>query len=73
MGLPVEAARRLYKAIGQLAENPRPPGCEKLTFELVLYRIRVGNYRVIYDVRDEELIVSVVRVAKRNEATYRGL
>jgi mRNA-degrading endonuclease RelE of RelBE toxin-antitoxin system len=38
-----------------------------------LYRLRVGRFRVVYEVRDEVLLVLIVRVAKRDEATYRNL
>ena len=55
-------------AIDGLAENPRPDGVKKLKgSEEDLYRIRVGDYRIIYEVYDIRLIVNVVAVAHRRE------
>ena len=73
MSLSAQMATRIYAAIEKLRENPRPPGCVKVKFAEQAYRIRIGDHRVIYEVRDQELIVTVVRVAKRDEATYGGL
>jgi mRNA interferase RelE/StbE len=69
--LSAEIRRRVVKALEDLQANPRPPGCVKLKGEEDLLRIRVGAYRVIYTVRDDELTVLVVRVAPRKDA-YRG-
>lgn len=63
-----DAQARIKPAFGELAENPRPPGCKKLAGEESLYRIRKGNYRVIYQVNDDEVTVLVVRVRHRREA-----
>jgi mRNA interferase RelE/StbE len=51
-----------------LAQNPRPPDCKKLKDMDDLYRVRVGDYRIIYQVKDEEVLVLVVRVAHRKDA-----
>ena len=59
--------QRIVAGIRLLADNPRPPGCEKLAGEDDRYRIRVGRYRVIYSVGDEELVVVVVRVGHRKD------
>lgn len=59
---------QLRPHIDRLALDPRPPGCKKLKGAPALYRIRVGNYRVIYQVRDQQLVVSVVKVADRKDA-----
>ncbi len=64
------AREKIRTAISDLAQNPRPFGYKKLVDEGGLYRIKVSNYRVIYDVRDNILLVSVLRIAKRNERTY---
>lgn len=64
------AREKIRTAISDLAHNPRPFGYKKLVDEDGLYRIKVNNYRVIYDVQDNILLVSVLRVAKRNERTY---
>ncbi len=59
--------RRLRQAIGALAENPRPPGCLKMQGNEELYRIRVGDYRILYQVRDTVLLVLVVSIGNRRE------
>ncbi len=62
----------LVPAISALEQEPRPSGVKKLA-ESGLWRIRVGQYRVIYHIDDEEHLVIVARVARRTEATYRRL
>jgi mRNA interferase RelE/StbE len=57
--------QRIVTGIRSLADNPRLPGCEKLAGEDDRYRIRVSRYRVIYSVRDAQLVVFVVRVGHR--------
>lgn len=58
-------ARRVGAAIGELAVDPRPPGCKKLVGSDSL-RIRVGNYRVVYIVADAVVTVTVVRIGHRS-------
>lgn len=70
--LDANVARRLDAAILSLADNPRPSGCVKLSGQAGLWRIRVGDYRVVYEIRDRQLIVMVVSVAHRREV-YREL
>lgn len=60
----------IVAGIRLLADDPRPPGCEKLAGEDDWYRIRVGRYRVIYAVGDAQLVVFVVRVGHR-KGVYR--
>lgn len=60
-------ARRLLEAIEKLTEEPCPPGCVQLKGGDGEFRIRVGNYRIVYDVNDEQLIVLVLRVGHRRE------
>lgn len=57
---------RVIKAINQLSGNPRPPGCKKLTARPG-YRIRVGDYRIIYTVEDKILTVFVIDIGHRRE------
>ncbi len=71
-GLDRQTARRIDAAIMALADDPRPAGSVKLSGESGLWRIRVGNYRVIYEIQDRRLIVLVVSAAHRREV-YRGL
>lgn len=56
-----------------LAENPRPRGVRKIRGTEHCYRLRVGPYRVIYDVLDARQLVVVLGVGRRTESTYRGL
>jgi len=62
---------RLAKAIDQLAEEPRPHGVRKIKDAITAYRIRVGNYRVVYDVYDDKKLIAVLQVARRSETTYK--
>jgi len=59
--------RRIVKALRSLEENPRGPGCIKLQGNSELYRIRVGDYRIIYQIQDAVLIVLVVDVGNRRD------
>ena len=58
--------RRIVERIGDLAENPRPPGCEKLSGQ-DKYRLRQGPYRILYSIEDQDLLVYVVKVAHRKD------
>lgn len=60
-------ASRLLEAIDGLATDPRPPGFIQLAGGRGEFRIRVGDYRVVYDVQDGELIILVLRVGHRRE------
>ena len=63
---------RLRVAIRSLADEPRPHGVRKVKGAERAYRIRVGNYRVVYDVYDNEQLVLILQVARRTETTYRS-
>jgi mRNA interferase RelE/StbE len=65
--LPLNVQSHLMEAILLLADDPRPPGCKKLSGGGNEYRIRVGDYRVIYQVFDTHLIVVVVDAGHRRE------
>jgi len=65
--------KRLKPKIDALAQKPRPRGVKKLEGEDELYRVRVGDYRVIYQVRDNVLIVLVVSLGDRKEIYKRGI
>lgn len=58
---------RLIEKIGSLASEPRPAGAEKLAGRTNLYRVRQGNYRVIYSVDDSLRVVDVVKVGHRRD------
>lgn len=64
--IPKGDLRRIMERIGNLAENPRPMGCEKLSGQ-ERYRLRQGNYRIIYSIQDTQLTVWVVKVGHRRE------
>ena len=70
--IPHPHRRRIARAIDALARNPRPPGSAKLAGGDDAYRLRVGVYRIVYQVLDKVLIVYIVRVAHRKDI-YRGL
>jgi len=59
-------------SIRKLADNPRPHGSKKLNGPLERYRLRQGDYRILYEIRDEVLIVSVVHVGHRKNVYRRG-
>ena len=61
---------RILEEIQKLAEDPRPSDCKKLNNE-ELYRIRIGNYRVIYEVHETRLVVHIVKVGHRKDV-YRN-
>ena len=65
---PKHDRKAIYDKIDSLKEDPRPNGVEPLKGNWKgFYRIRIGNYRVIYTIRDAQLIVLIVKVAKRGE------
>jgi mRNA interferase RelE/StbE len=68
--IPNHDVRRILSTINTLSENPRGPGCEKLSGQ-ERYRVRQGDYRIIYEIRDDQVVVIVIKVAHRREA-YRG-
>ena len=66
-----EDRKRIVRRIEQLAEDPRPAGCQKLSGQQ-RYRVRQGRYRIVYGVEDDRLTVHVVKVAHRKDV-YRGV
>lgn len=58
---------RVRAAIDLLADEPRPPGCVKIAGEASAYRVRVGDYRIVYDVIDDRLVIQVIRVGHRRD------
>ena len=64
--LPRKDCRRLVARIQQLAPDPRPLGCEKLSGD-EKYRVRQGSYRVVYSVDDREHTVVIVKIGHRRE------
>jgi mRNA interferase RelE/StbE len=70
--LPKNIQHRVDKTILALAETPRPAGCIKLAGQTDLYRVRVGDYRIVYGIYDGRKIVIILIVAHRRDV-YRGL
>jgi mRNA interferase RelE/StbE len=67
-----EIRRRILQALVALENDPRPPGCQKLKGNDDLYRIRVGDYRIVYSVDDDGRIIIVLVAAHRRDV-YRDL
>jgi mRNA interferase RelE/StbE len=64
--LPAKDRRRVVARIAMLATDPRPVGCEKLSGE-EKYRVRQGDYRILYQIIDADLVVTVVKVGNRRD------
>jgi len=69
-GLEASIARRIIARVEALTTNPRPPGCVKLQGAADLWRIRVGEYRVVYSVDDDARLVDL-RVVRHRRDVYR--
>jgi len=69
--LPTKDVRRILKCFEQLADNPRPPGCEKLS-GLERYRLRQEIYRIVYEIQDDILKVIAVKVGHRRDVYRTG-
>jgi mRNA interferase RelE/StbE len=65
--LPKAFSEQVAKDINDLANNPRPHGHKKLEGNESLYRIRSGNYRVVYQIQDKVLMILVVRIGDRKD------
>ena len=72
LSLPKEAQVKVARSIDHLGNTPRPPRVKKLA-DSGLWRIRVGQHRVVYAIDDEAQLVTIVRVARRKESTYKRL
>jgi mRNA interferase RelE/StbE len=65
--LPAAMVTRIASRVDRLAAQPRPPGCKKLRGGVNEWRIRIGDYRVIYTISDAERVIDVTRIAHRKE------
>jgi mRNA interferase RelE/StbE len=65
--LDTQIVRRIKGATEALRNEPRPPGVKALTGQHGWLRIRVGDYRIVYEVRDSELVVLVIQIGHRSE------
>ncbi|HEX7360254.1 MAG TPA: type II toxin-antitoxin system RelE/ParE family toxin [Bryobacteraceae bacterium] len=66
--LPAKVVARIVPRLEHLASAPRPPGCKKLKGGDKEWRIRVGDYRIVYEIDDTARLVDVTRIAHRREA-----
>ncbi len=70
--IPEGMLRRIQEALKPLAENPHPPGAKKIQGYDGCFRLRIGDYRVVYSVTHEIRIVTIIRIGHRREV-YRAL
>jgi len=66
--LPKSEKNKILDKIDSLSDNPRPFGYKKLYYYTEFFRIRVGNYRIIYTIQDKQLVVVIVEVTDRRDA-----
>ena len=69
--IPKNQLKRVVNTMRSLRNDPRPSGCVKL--EEQLYRVRQGQYRIIYAVFDDKVVIVICKVARRSEDTYKNL
>ena len=62
-----DTQRRIFRLLDALAQEPRPVGVVKMAGADNLWRVRIGDYRVVYEIHDDRLIVLVVRVGNRKD------
>lgn len=65
-------ALKIIEAVEALSVNPRPSGVKKLFGSEFTYRIRKGNYRIIYEIHDETIVIEVVKVGHRKDIYSKG-
>ena len=65
--LPRNIADKVIENIRALANDPRPDGCKKLVGTDYAYRIRINNYRVVYSIFDQQLVIQVIKIAHRKD------
>ncbi|MGH3545642.1 MAG: type II toxin-antitoxin system RelE family toxin [Mycobacteriales bacterium] len=65
--------RRIAPILIDLREEPRPHGSKKLTNSDNLWRVRVGDYRIVYTIKDDVLTVLVLHILRRDDRTYKQL
>lgn len=67
LALPKDVQKRIEKRLLLLQDTPRPPGIKALAGEPGVYRLRVGDYRVLYEVHDDQVLVLVLKIGHRRE------
>jgi len=68
--LPRNIADKVIKQVRALADDPRPTGCKKLVGTDYTYRIRINDYRVVYSIFDQQLVIQVIKIGHR-KAVYK--
>ena len=66
-----QAVVRVEQAIEQLSKEPRPRGVDKLRRNI--YRIRVGEFRIVYTIEEKSKVLIISRIRRRSETTYKGI
>lgn len=66
-----QAVARVEQAIEQLSKEPRPRGVEKLRRDI--YRIRAGEFRIVYTIEEKDKVLIISRIRRRSETTYKGI
>jgi len=65
--LPKTTVERILYKVFSLATNPTPPGCRKIAGMENLWRVRVGNYRILYTVEDDILLIEIIKIGHRKD------
>ena len=65
--LPRSVSDKIFQKVELLANNPRPSGCKKIVGSLNSFRIRVGDYRVVYSVFDDTLTIDIIKIGHRKD------
>jgi mRNA interferase RelE/StbE len=67
MKMPAKIVKQIIPTLQELANNPRPAGCKKLKGFSNIWRVRVGDYRIIYSIEDQILLVDIREIGHRKE------
>ena len=65
--LPLPLTERIERTIDALAIDPRPPGVKKMQGPVNLWRVRVSDYRIVYEIHDREIVIVVLRIGHRKD------
>lgn len=68
--LPKKDQRKILKCLSDLKDDPRPNGVKKLKGNEAFYRIRQGNFRIVYEIEDKKLLILIVKVGHRKDVYY---
>ena len=65
--MPVALTARIERVIDALTADPRPAGAKKMQGAANLWRVRVGDYRIVYEIHEREIVIVVLRIAHRKD------